>query len=108
MTFVPFNGFGKFGVVHDSPDQALPLGVWTNARNIRFSGIHMEKMLEPVITTPWDSDTNGTALWLQGWADGLSTYMAVASNEVDPITGEKWDSFTARSDDRSEEFEKTI
>ena len=79
MTFVPFKDFGKFGVVHDSPDQALPLGVWTNARNIRFSGIHMEKMLEPVITTPWDSDTNGTALWLQGWADGLSTYMAVAT-----------------------------
>ena len=79
MTFVPFKGFGKYGVVHDSPDQALPLGFWTNARNIRFSGIQMEKMLEPALSTAWDVTANGEPLWFQGWADGLSTYIAVAT-----------------------------
>jgi len=82
MTFVPFKGFGKYGVISDSPDQALPFGVWSNARNIRFSGIQMEKMLEPTILTPWDSDTNGDALWMQGWADGLSTYIVVATADA--------------------------
>ena len=69
MTFVPFKGFGKYGVVHDSPDGSLPLGVWTNARNIRFSGIQMEKMLEPTISAAWDKDADGElrAARVPGW-----------------------------------------
>lgn len=81
--FIPIRGLGQLGVVHDSQSQALPIGAWDDARNIRFSGISFEKMLEPTLEMAWDSATNGEALWLQGWSDGLSSYFALAANGND-------------------------
>lgn len=37
-------------------------------------------MLEPTLEMAWDADTNGTARWLQGWSDGLATYMVIATD----------------------------
>ena len=47
MTMIPLRGLGKLGVIADSQSQALPIGAWGDARNIRFSGLSFEKMLEP-------------------------------------------------------------
>jgi hypothetical protein len=49
MPFVPLRNFGKYGVVADSQNQALPIGTWRDARNIRFVGPSFEKMLEPTL-----------------------------------------------------------
>lgn len=76
---VPFKDFGKFGVVHDTLNASLPVGVWSDARNMRFTGNHVEKMLEPVVSIPFDSATYGPAQWMQAWSDGLSVQIAVAT-----------------------------
>ena len=75
---VPLNNFGKFGVVADTMNQALPIGTFTDARNMRFSGMEVEKMLEPLVTAPLDG-ISGDPVWMQDWADGLSTYVVVAT-----------------------------
>lgn len=49
MAFIPLRNFGKYGVVHDTQNSALPIGTWSDALNMRFSGIEMEKMLEPTL-----------------------------------------------------------
>ncbi|MGB2336183.1 MAG: hypothetical protein ACPH5V_02645, partial [Alcanivorax sp.] len=47
--FIPMRNFGKFGVVTniDNDEDSLPVGTWGDALNMRFSGIELEKMLEP-------------------------------------------------------------
>ena len=80
--FVKLENFGRFGVVSDTMNSALPVGTWTDARNIRFSGVMMEKMLEPttfanLVDELGDPIPDG--LWMQGWSDGNSTYVVVAT-----------------------------
>jgi hypothetical protein len=41
----------------------------------------MQKMLEPEGFVEFPSVANGTPVWIQGWADGLSTYLAAATGE---------------------------
>lgn len=81
--FIPLPNFGRYGVVADTLNSALPIGTWTDAKNMRFSGIQMEKMLEPTLSAML-VDSNNDALtedaqWMQGWSDGLSTYVAIAT-----------------------------
>lgn len=80
--FVPLGNFGKYGVVSDTLNSALPIGTWTDARNMRFSGIQMEKMLEPTLVAPLvDEDDNALAdvQWMQAFDDGLTSYVVVAA-----------------------------
>jgi len=77
MPIVPLQNFGKYGVVNDTLNSALPIGTWTDARNMRFTGIQMEKMLEPTMMYPWSDDY--PPVWMQGWADSASTYLVVAT-----------------------------
>ena len=82
--FVPLPNFGKFGVVSDTLNSALPIGTWTDANNMRFSGIQMEKMLESTQNSALldaDGVVVGYMRWAQGWSDGRSTYLAVATND---------------------------
>ena len=79
MQLIPLRNFGTHGVVHDSQDQAMPVGTWSDARNIRFTGLSFEKMLEPTLEMAWDYATNGDPEWFQGWSDGTSTYFALAT-----------------------------
>lgn len=77
--FVRLSEFGRWGVVSDTVGQALPVGAFDDALNMRFTGAEMQKMLEPTLDILWDSATNGTPAWIQFWADGLSTYVALAT-----------------------------
>ena len=79
MPIAPLRNFGKLGVISDSMNSALPIGTWTDARNIRFAGLEMQKMLEPSLLVEFDYVTNGDPVWMQGWSDGLSTYLAIAT-----------------------------
>lgn len=86
MPIIPLRGLGSLGVVADSQGQALPIGAWDDARNIRFSGLSIEKMYEPTLEMllpdsiePDEGSIDVTeAKWLQGWSDGQTTYFAVA------------------------------
>jgi hypothetical protein len=69
--------FGKHGVVADTVGEALPIGVWSDARNIRFSGVEMEKMYEP--TEVVELPDGEVGLHLQGFSDGRSSYLCAAS-----------------------------
>ncbi len=75
--FVPLRNFGRYGVVADTLNQSLPVGTWTDARNMRFAGPQMEKMREPVKVMNFP---DGGAKWLQGWSDGLASYFAIATD----------------------------
>ena len=84
MTFAPLRDWGKYGIVHDTPAEALPVGVWSNGRNVRFTGIHMEKMQEGILESSfYDNEEppnyllDNQVLWMQGWSDGLSSYVVV-------------------------------
>ena len=79
MPIATLPDFGRLGVVADSIGSALPVGAWSDARNIRFTGLEMQKALEPSLLVAFDYVTNGDPLWMQGWSDGLSTYIAVAT-----------------------------
>jgi hypothetical protein len=81
MAFVPLQNFGKFGVIADTLNSVLPVGSWTDARNIRFSGAQMEKMLEPSLLIAFDDVLNGPLEWMQAWSDGLTTYLTVATRQ---------------------------
>ncbi len=88
--FIPLRDFGKFGVNHDTMDNFLPTGVWSNARNIRFTGLEMEKMLEPSVEQPL-SGILGTPRWFEQWSSATVTYVAVATEDsiwVREATGE--------------------
>lgn len=78
---IPLDNFGKFGVVADTLNAALPIGTWTDAKNMRFSGLQMEKMLEPLAEGPplYGEGELGPVQWMQGWADGFSTYVIIAA-----------------------------
>jgi hypothetical protein len=77
---IPLDNFGKFGVVADTLNAALPIGTWTDAKNMRFSGLQMEKMLEPLVEKSLSGEgALGPVQWMQGWADGLSTYVIIAA-----------------------------
>lgn len=78
--FIPLRNFGKYGVIHDTMDDALPVGVWSNARNVRFSGLEMEKMYEPTIEQALTGIT-GTARWMEQWSSPTVTYVAVATDD---------------------------
>ena len=81
--FIRLPNFGSLGVVSDTVGEALPIGAFTNAHNMRFTGVEMRKMLEPVLDIPPDLDTGGTyttPLWLQFWTDGISSYAAIAAD----------------------------
>ena len=77
--FIPLRDFGKYGVIHDTMDDALPVGVWSDARNVRFSGLEIEKMLEPEIERSLDSITE-LPRWFEQWSSSSSTYVAVATD----------------------------
>ena len=74
--FIPLRGFGKYGVVHDTVDEALPIGTWSDALNMRFTGIEMQKVLEPILEANFEE---GGAVWFQPWSDSLSSYVSVAT-----------------------------
>lgn len=74
--FRPVRNFGKYGVIQDTVGEALPIGAWTDARNVRFSGLELEKMLDPALDVAFSPDN---ALVQQGWSDSISTYVAVAT-----------------------------
>lgn len=77
---IPLDNFGKFGVVADTLNVALPIGTWSDAKNMRFSGLQMEKMLEPLVEKSLSGEgALGPVQWMQGWADGYSTYVIVAA-----------------------------
>ena len=78
--FVRLQNLGQIGVIHDTVGEALPAGAFTDALNMRFTGIEMQKMLEPSLFEGWDLENQGQPNWMQTWADGLSTYMCVASS----------------------------
>ena len=46
MAFIPMRNFGGPGVIQDTPSEALPIGTWSDALNVRFVGGHITKMLE--------------------------------------------------------------
>ena len=79
--FIPFRNFGKYGVIHDTMDDALPVGVWSNARNVRFSGIEMEKMYEPAVEVSLTGIT-GTPRWMEQWSDSSVSRVAVATDDA--------------------------
>lgn len=78
--FIPLRDFGKYGVVHDTMDDALPMGVWSDARNVRFSGLEMEKMYEPEVEKALTGIT-GTPRWFEQWSSSTATYVAVATDD---------------------------
>jgi hypothetical protein len=80
--FVRIPGFGSAGVIHDTVGEALSSGAWTDALNMRFTGVELQKMLEPESYAPWNYDEYGQPIWMQHWADGLSTYVALATGEA--------------------------
>lgn len=83
MTMIPLRNFGKYGVIaeKDTQQEALPIGTWSNARNIRFSGASFEKMLEPRLQIARDVlASEGVFRWGQGWSDGLSSYFVAATD----------------------------
>ena len=76
MPWLPLRNFGRLGVIHDTMAEALPVGAWTDARNVRFSGVEMEKMLEPTLEVAFDK---GSAVWMQHFSDNLTSYVVVAT-----------------------------
>ena len=76
MSWLPLRNFGRLGVIHDTMAESLPVGAWTDARNVRFSGVEMEKMLEPTIEVAFDE---GDAVWMQHFSDDLTSYVVVAT-----------------------------
>jgi len=75
--FIPLRKFGAYGVVSDTMGESLPIGTWSDALNVRFTGIELQKMLEPVLEAEF---TPSGAVWFQPWSDGLSSHMAVATS----------------------------
>ena len=89
---IPLKDFGKYGVVNDTLNASLPVGTWTDARNVRFTGQQIEKLLEPLLTSLFEveveegegdeggGDTLATKpVWMQGWRDGLASNVVVAT-----------------------------
>lgn len=98
MAFIPMRNFGGPGVIQDTPSEALPIGTWSDALNVRFVGGHITKMLEsaPMIEDPAGDaavDVSGKdCRFLIGWSDGFSTYLAAVfqgSDELDYMY--RWD-----------------
>lgn len=91
--FIPLRGLGKLGVVPDSQGQAMPVGAWKDALNVRFSGLSMEKMLEPSLEVDLTIDPDAEPVhvtpeikepkWVQGWSDGLTSFFAMAAAAAD-------------------------
>jgi hypothetical protein len=77
--------FGSIGVIQDTVGQALPIGAFSDARNMRFAGVEMQKMLEPTLELGTAIKGGGNIAnpqWLQFWTDGLSSYAAIAANDT--------------------------
>jgi len=95
--FVPLRKFGQFGVISDSMGESLPIGTWSDALNIRFTGIELQKMLEPVLEAElvalgYDCDAFKDGLISAGfdyiWLlnDKESSYLGVMTEEVSGST----------------------
>ena len=88
MPLVNLDNFGQHGVVQDTSAESLPINAFTDARNVRFTGFQIEKILEPA---PFIIDEAGRptlptgateCVFSLGWSDALSTYfMAIFSHD---------------------------
>ena len=91
MAFVPMRNFGVAGVIQDTPSESLPVGTWSDALNVRFTGGQIEKMLEsgPVVedaTGNPDTATTGTdCRFMITWTDGFSSYLAAVFRQADGL-----------------------
>lgn len=105
MAFIPLRNFGGPGVVQDTPSESLPIGTWSDALNVRFTGGQIEKMLEsaPVFDDPTgnpDTATTGVdARFIITWTDGFSSYLAAVFRQADGLDYVyRWDQRTATPD----------
>ena len=78
LMFIPLRDFGTYGVITDRQDESLPVGAWTDARNMRFSDGEVEKMLEPIVEES-TATIIGTPMWMEQWTSGVTTFTAVAT-----------------------------
>lgn len=98
MALVNLDNFGQYGVVQDTSAESLPVNAFTDARNVRFTGFQIEKILEPAHIV---ADETGRPAMPSGatecvfalnWSDALSTYfMAVFSNSDGFDYAYRWD-----------------
>lgn len=103
MPIIPLREFGKYGVIHDTQNQALPFACWSNALNVRFTGVSLEKMLDPVQQQAWGDQDINIPVWMQTWSDGLSSYLVVATESTVDQSTLLW--FWRDSDGESGAFE---
>ena len=98
MPLVNLDNFGQHGVVQDTSAESLPINAFTDARNVRFTGFQIEKILEPA---PFIIDEAGRptlptgateCVFSLGWSDALSTYfMAIFSHDDGFDYAYRWD-----------------
>ena len=84
--FVPMRQYGKYGFINDTPASMLPVGAWSRARNVRFRGNYIERVLEPdtideIATLPGPSirEFPEGIMWGQQFYDGQVVRFTVAS-----------------------------
>lgn len=105
MAYIPTREYGRYGVIQDTPSETLKLGSWSDALNVRFTGGHIEKMLEsaPLVATvagrPSTSITGNDCKFCITWADGFSTYLLAVFRQSDGRDYVyRWDQRTAQPD----------
>jgi len=82
--FVPMRNYGKFGFINDTPASMLPIGAWNRARNVRFKGNYIERVLEPetIDEVPSVDPAGGfpeNVLWGQQFYNGSQVKIAIAT-----------------------------
>jgi hypothetical protein len=102
MALVNLDNFGQIGVIQDTSAESLPVNAFTDARNVRFTGFQIEKILEPAYliedpaARPVPPEGSTVCVFSMGWSDALSTYfMAIFSNEDGKDYAYRWDQRTA-------------
>jgi hypothetical protein len=77
--FVQSGPLGTMGLISDPPDHTLPIGAWSNVRNIRFDNGFAERAYEPTFL-PNSEPVNGQPpVWVEQWADSAGPQVAYAS-----------------------------
>lgn len=92
--FIQSGPLGTVGLITDPPEHTLPLGAWTDVRNMRFKDGYIRRVFEPQQIAGSEPVAGQEPIWLEQWIseDGPAAVYASATKlfRYNPGT-DSWD-----------------
>lgn len=77
--FIQSGLLGQLGLITDPPDHTLPIGAWSEARNVRFRDGFIERVLEPQLIEGSEPVSGHPPIWVEQWVDNNGAQAVYAS-----------------------------